>query len=74
MSKKSKMVIREVFPKAKVEDGPVTIITNVGDPKLSQLWKLRKKLQKAKLMPKDQHLEFYYNDEEGHVIKCSLLD
>lgn len=74
MSKLSKLV-KKIFPKGRVtEEGVNTIISRIGDPRLSNLDALTIALRAKKFLPKDGHVCFHTDDEGEYYISCVLLD
>ncbi len=72
--KKFDRLARTVFTKAKVKHGVTTLITRVGDPRVSDLARLRNRLIKAKFLQSDGHLAFHIDGKDISISCTTLLD
>ncbi len=65
-------IVKKIFPKATVEFGIHMTVIEVGDPKLSQLYKLSSKLRSAGLINKQQTINFSRDDEGSFILSCTI--
>lgn len=72
--KTAKKIVTKIFKGATVEFGIHMNITEVGDPKLSQLYKLRNRLRDAGLLNKQQTVNFLCDEEGEFFLQCTISD